>query len=74
LPLLPVTQPDWLEGKPPAFPQPKYWSSSIPVTSESCTMSLIELDLKEGTKADKIVFETLGALSSIGIVAVTAEQ
>lgn len=73
LPLLSTDQPDWSEGKPPAFPQPKYWSTSIPVTSESCTMSLIEIELKKGITADRIVFESLGALPAIGIVAVTAE-
>lgn len=73
LPSLSISQPDWLEGKPPVFPQSKYWSTSLPVTSESCTMSLIEIELKKGVVVNRIVFESLGALPAMGIVAVTGE-
>jgi hypothetical protein len=74
--LLPVMSPemkDWAEGKPPDFPQSTWWSTSIPVATESCVMSVIEINLAKPMELDHLVFESLGALPAFGIVAATAE-
>ncbi|MGD8777349.1 MAG: hypothetical protein PVH88_00120 [Ignavibacteria bacterium] len=68
LPLLKPEQSDWTEGKPPEFPESKYWSSSIPVETESCLMNVIELDLSKATKLDNLMFETIGDYTAFGIV------
>jgi hypothetical protein len=73
LPLLLPDREDWPEGKPPGFPQSKWWSASLPVASESCVMSVIEINLQQPMELDHLVFESLGALPAFGIVALTAE-
>ena len=73
LPLLDPGKPDWEEGKPPGFPQSRWWSTSVPVPTESCVMSVIEINLAKPMELDHLVFESLGALPAFGIVAVTAE-
>lgn len=73
LPLLNPDQPDWPEGKPPAFPQPKWWSTSLPVVTKSCVMNIIEINLNKPGELDYLVFEVLGVMPAFGIVAVTAE-
>ena len=69
VPLLKTNQFDWTEGKPPAFPEPKYWSTSIPVVTKSCLMDVIEIDLSCPTELDYLVFEFIGAYPAFGIVA-----
>ncbi|MFA5816399.1 MAG: hypothetical protein WC865_12340 [Bacteroidales bacterium] len=73
LPLLGPDMPDWKEGKPPAFPQPKWWSTSLPVVTESCVMNIIEINLNKPGELDYLIFEVLGVMPAFGIVAVTAE-
>jgi len=73
LPLMNPDMPDWKEGKPPAFPQPKWWSSSLPVVTESCVMSIIEINLNKPGELDNLVFETIGVMPAFGIIAVTGE-
>jgi hypothetical protein len=43
---------DWEEGMPPAFPQSKWWSTSLPVVSESCLMNVIEINLEKPGELD----------------------
>ncbi len=74
VPLLKTNQFDWTEGKPPAFPEPKYWSTSIPVVTKSCLMDVIEIDLSCPTELDYLVFEFIGAYPAFGIVAATAQM
>ena len=73
LPLMVPEMKDRLEGKPPDFPQSNWWSTSIPVPTESCVMTVIEINLAKPRDLDHIVFESLGALPAFGIVGVTAE-
>ena len=73
LPLLNNDMPDWKEGKPPVFPQPKWWSTSLPVVTKSCLMSVIEINLQKPGELDYLIFETLGVMPAFGIVGVTAE-
>lgn len=73
LPILSSDQSDWKEGKPPAFPEPRWWSTSLPVVTESCLMNVIEIDLNKPGNLDYLVFETLGVMPAFGIVAATAE-
>ncbi len=73
LPLLGTEKGDWEAGKPPAFPQSRWWSTSHPVVTESCIMSVVEINLAKEMELDYLVFESLGALPAFGIVAVTAE-
>jgi len=73
LPLLEAEIGDWEAGKPPAFPQSRWWSTSHPVVTESCVMNVIEINLAKDMELDYLVFESLGALPAFGIVALTAE-
>jgi len=73
LPMLSPGKRDREEGQPPGFPQPGWWSSSIPLATESCVMSIIEINLNNPMELDYLVFETLGAMPAFGIVALTAE-
>lgn len=73
LPLLNPDMPDWKEGKPPEFPQPKWWSTSHPVVTKSCVMNIIEINLNKPGELDYLIFETIGVMPAFGIVAVTAE-
>ncbi|TSA33376.1 MAG: hypothetical protein D4R64_14305 [Porphyromonadaceae bacterium] len=73
LALLNPDMPDWKEGNPPAFPQPRWWSTSLPVVTKSCMMSIIEINLNKPGELDYLIFETIGVMPAFGIVAVTAE-
>jgi hypothetical protein len=73
LPLLKPGMTDWKEGKPPAFPENRWWSASLPVVTESCLMNVIEINLNKPGKLDYLIFETLSAMPAFGIVAATAE-
>jgi hypothetical protein len=74
LPQLKTNQSDWAEGKPPAFPEPKYWSTSIPVVTKSCLMDVIEIDLSNPMELDYLVFESMGAYPAFGIVGAVAQM
>jgi hypothetical protein len=73
LPLLKGEMTDWKEGMPPAFPESKWWSTSLPVVSESCLMNVIEINLEKPGELDYLIFEVLGVMPAFGIVAATAE-
>jgi hypothetical protein len=73
LPLLKPGMSDWIEGKPPAFPESKWWSNSLPVVTGSCLMNVIEINLNKPGKLDFLEFESLGAMPAFGIVAATVE-
>ena len=74
--LLPILKPemaDWKEGRPPAFPESKWWSTSLPFVTESCLMNVIEINLNKPGKLDYLMFESLGVMPAFGIIAVTGE-
>ncbi len=71
LPLLGKNESDWSIAKPPAFPQTRYWSKSIPVLTDSCLMNVIELDMQGTYEVDELIIETPGLNSALGIVGVT---
>jgi hypothetical protein len=73
LPLLKGEMTDWKEGMPPAFPQSKWWSASLPVVTSSCLMNVIEINLEKPGELDYLIFEVLGVMPAFGIVAATAE-
>jgi len=73
LPMLTAGSGDWKEGKPPAFPQPKWWSISLPVVTESCLMNVIEISPGKPGELDFLEFESLGTMPAFGIVAATGE-
>lgn len=73
LPLLSREMQDWEEGKPPEFPQSRWWSSALPLAIESCVMTIIEITLNTAVELDHLLIESLGALPALGIVAITAE-
>ncbi len=73
LPLLSKGDSDWEAGKPPDFPQSRWWSTSLPLATESCVMSIIEINLNSPMELDHLMIESLGALPAMGIVAVSAE-
>ncbi len=73
LPLLKPDQSDWTEGQPPAFPEPGFWSTSIPVVTKSCLMDVIEIDLNRPMKLDNLVFESIGDYNAFGIVGAVGE-
>jgi hypothetical protein len=73
LPLLKPGQSDWAEGRPPLFPEPDYWSTSIPVVTKSCLMDVIEMDLNTPMKLDSLVFESIGDYNAFGIVGAVGE-
>ncbi len=73
LPMLKVGETDWPMAHPPAFPQPEYWATCLPVITGSCTMNVVELDLRTIKPVQSLVVETLGANPALGVVAVTAE-
>jgi len=73
LPLLKEGETDWPIAHPPAFPQPEYWATCLPVITGSCTMNVVELDLRTLKPAQSLVVETLGVTPALGVVAVTVE-
>lgn len=73
LPLLDKDMTDWKEGKPPVFPQSKWWSTSLPLVTESCLMNIIEINLEKPAELDNLVFEVLGVMPAFGIVGATVE-
>jgi hypothetical protein len=72
LPLLAADRTDWAEGRPPAFPQPRFWSSSRLVVTPSSVMSIIEIDLGRYTEVKSLTLESIGVDPAFGMVAVTA--
>jgi hypothetical protein len=71
LPLLAPDRADWDEGCPPAFPQPRFWSSSRCIVTPSSVMSIVEIDLGRPTECASLTLEAIGVDPSFGIVAVT---
>lgn len=73
LPLLKPSQSAWSQGKPPQFPEPKYWATSIPVVTKSCLMDVIEIDLSRPMRLSYLDFESIGAYTAFGIVGAVGE-
>lgn len=72
LPLPTTNAADWAEGRPPAFPQPGFWSDSCHVTTAGSVMSVLEIDLGRFVEVASLTLESLGADPAFGLVAVTA--
>ena len=73
LPLLKENDSDWLEAKPPGFPQMEYWASSISYRTESAEMNVVEVDLGEMTIVDFVSVSTVGPDACLAIIAVSGE-
>jgi len=73
LPLLPAGAADWAEGVPPAFPQPEFWASSLPVRTPDCTFNVIEMDLGAPRSVTSVDIETVGVDPGFGLLAVAIE-
>ena len=73
LPLLAAKDGDWAEGKPPAFPQPEYWATSLPLKTPSSVMNVIEIDLPRMMTVKSLSLSVIGADPAFGLVAVSAE-
>jgi len=73
LPLLGAKDSDWMEGKPPAFPQPEFWATCIPFTTPSSVMNVIELELPGAMPLKSLSMSVIGADPAFGLVAVSAE-
>jgi hypothetical protein len=73
LPLLGAGQADWLEGKPPAFPQPQFWATSRAVRTPNCTFSVIEIDLGRPMPATSISIAMSGICPGLALYGAVAE-
>jgi len=73
LPLLKENDSDWLEGKPPAFPQIEYWASAVSYRTDSAEMNVIEVDLGEMTIVDSVRVSTFGPDACLAIIAISGE-
>jgi len=65
---------DFFEGKPPTFPQSKFWASSLTVKPKAGTLNVIEIDLGKYVSADSLIIETIGADAGIGLLDVVVEN
>lgn len=73
LPLLSPEQADWAEGRPPVFPQPRFWSESRHILTGSSVMNVIEVDLGRFVEVASLTLESIGADPAFGLVAVTVQ-
>ncbi len=73
LPMLAAKDSDWVQAKPPAFPQPEYWATCLPFKTPSSVMNVIEIDLGRPTRMKSVTLSVLGADPAFGLVAVSAE-
>lgn len=73
LPLLRSKDSDWAEGQPPAFPQPEFWATCLPVKTPSSVMNVIELELPGVIPLKSLSMSVIGADPGFGLVAVSAE-
>lgn len=64
---------DWAEAKPPAFPQPEYWATCLPLKTPSSVMNVIELDFGRPMSMKSVTLSVIGADPAFGLVAVSAE-
>lgn len=74
LPMLGAQDQDWNQGKAPAFPQPQFWSRSVPVLLESGTLTVLEFDLEQMRPANSILLESIGEYAALGILGIIAEK
>jgi hypothetical protein len=67
----------WLEGEFQSFPQPRYWSSSPAIRTDSATFNVVELDLGEVRRVKRIEITSLlqdTAIGCVSILGLTGEQ
>ncbi len=74
LKLLKPENSDFAEGKPPSFPQSKFWASSLTVKPKAGTLNVIEIDLGKFVSAEAVTIETIGADAGIGLLDVVSEK
>jgi len=74
LKLLKAEDSDFDEGKPPSFPQSKFWASSLTVKPKAGTLNVIEIDLGKYVSADSLTIETVGTDAGIGLLDVVGEK
>ena len=72
LPLLGSPDSDWAIAKPPAIPQPEFWSTSLPLKTASSVMNVIEVDLGAPKPVRSLTLSSVGIDPAYGLVAVTA--
>ncbi|MFQ3549109.1 MAG: hypothetical protein SNJ70_05110 [Armatimonadota bacterium] len=74
LPILDDKTADWNIAKPPLFPQPEYWSTTLPYRTNSSVMGVIEIDLPKPMPLRSLSITALTADAAIGVVAVSVEK
>lgn len=74
LPLLKPDQADWPEGRPPVFPQPRYWATCPAVRTDSAVLNVVEVDLGRAQPAERLTINLLSADAALGLVAVCGER
>ncbi|MDO8586821.1 MAG: hypothetical protein Q7T82_07235 [Armatimonadota bacterium] len=74
LPLLGPESGDWKEAKPPVFPRPEYWATSLAFTTSSSTLNVVEIDLGRPFGVKSVTVSTLGVDPAIGVAAVSVEK
>ena len=74
LKLLKSEDSDFAEGKPPSFPQSKFWASSLTVKPKAGTLNVLEIDLGNDVQTDSLTIETIGTDPGIGLLDVVEEN
>lgn len=72
LPLLGSKDSDWDIAKPPAIPQPEFWSTSLAFRTASAVLNVIEVDLGDPKPIRSLTLSSVGIDPAFGLVAVTA--
>ena len=65
---------DFAEGKPPSFPQSKFWASSLAVKPKAGVLNVIEIDLGKYVQTDSLTIETIGTDPGIGLLDIVGER
>ena len=73
LPMLAAKDGDWSIAKAPAFPQPEYWATCLPLKTATSVMNVIEVDLGRMMNLKSVSLSVIGADPAFGLVAVSAE-
>jgi len=74
LPLLSPEDADWAEAKPPMFPQPAYWASSLVHKTPSAVFSVVEIPANPELAQRTLTIESLGVEPTLALVAVSADM
>ncbi|MCC6728780.1 MAG: hypothetical protein IT208_05515 [Chthonomonadales bacterium] len=74
LPLLGVREGDWPHARAPDYPQPAWWATCLPFTTDSTVMNVVEMDPGRPMLLASVTVESIGADTALGIVALTVER